>query len=242
MRERKLYQKQRARKGEGRSKNRPVQVSAELHDELSMIKDAYSKRLGRPVTFEQMLRRWIDRLSRIDSDVNDEYQVIRKTRQESEAGAASTAEAVVGGIFKRMQGNGTSLFEEALKEQEEAEAALEEDRRAASSGGDSPATAEDQVQSPEPVAPPEVPADPTEGEVWLKGYYFERNGVRIDALVGTKGAAFYCRFNGRDTGIGPMLYDHHFRFYNSDGIELTKEQAEKISSRIKGHDQFEADH
>ena len=108
--------------------------------------------------------------------------------------------------------------------------------------GDSPAPAEDQVQSPESAATPEVPADPTEGEVWLKGYYFERNGVRIDALVGTKGAAFYCRFNGRDTGIGQMLYDHHFRFYNSDGIELTKEQAEKISSRIKDHDEFEADH
>ena len=34
-----------------------------------------------------MLRRWIDRLSRIDSDVYDEYQVIRKTRLESEAGS-----------------------------------------------------------------------------------------------------------------------------------------------------------
>lgn len=240
MRERKLYEKKRAKKGSGRAKTIPVQVSAELHGELSMIKDAYSKCLGRPVTFEQMLRRWIDRLSRIDSDVNDEYQVIRKTRLETEAGAAITAKEAVSGIFKRMQGNGTSAFAEALKEQEAAEAALEEDRRA--STGDSPAPAEDQVQSPESVATPEVPADPTEGEVWLKGYYFERNGVRIDALVGTKGAAFYCKFNDRDTGIGPMLYDHHFRFYNSDGTELSKEQAEKISSRIKDHDQFEADH
>ena len=113
MRERKLYEKKRARKGSGRAKTIPVQVSAELHGELSMIKDAYSKCLGRPVTFEQMLRRWIDRLPRIDSDVNDEYQVIRKARQESESAAVTTA-------------------------------------------GDSPAPAEDQVQSPEPVATPDV--------------------------------------------------------------------------------------
>jgi hypothetical protein len=148
-------------------------------------------------------------------------------------------------LARRAKKNGTPLKEEAQKEQEVAKAALEEDLHATASdvaASDSPATAEDQVQSPESAATPEVPADPTEGEVWLKGYYFERNGVRIDAFVGTKGAAFYCRFNDRDTGIGPMLYDHHFRFYNSDGIELTKEQAEKISSRIKDHDQFEADH
>ncbi len=145
MRERKLYEKKRARKGSGRAKTIPVQVSAELHDELSMIKDAYSKCLGRPVTFEQMLRRWIDRLSRIDSDVNDEYQVILKTRLESEAGAVTTASGAMSEIYKRMRTNGSSVVQEALKEIETAKEHLKEDLTA---------VAGDQVLSPEPVATP----------------------------------------------------------------------------------------
>lgn len=202
MRERKLYQKRRARKGEGRSKNRPVQVSAELHDELSMIKDAYSKCLGRPVTFEQMLRRWIDRLSRIDSDVNDEYQVIRKTRQESEAGAAGTAGEAVNRLFKRMQGNGTSLFEEALKEQAEAEAALEDDCRAAAASVDSPALAEDQVQSPEPVATPEV----AQGKRSEKRFVHS-DGRQYPALEGSL-TPYYAKVPGRgNVGQRDMFKD-----------------------------------
>ena len=100
--------------------------------------------------------------------------------------------------------------------------------------GDSPAPADDQVQSPEPVATPEVPADPTEGEVWKKGYYFEKDGVRQEAFLGTKGAAFYAVLDGEEIGFGSMMY-RRYKFYNSDGIELTKRQAEKISARIKAN-------
>ena len=99
---------------------------------------------------------------------------------------------------------------------------------------DSPAPAEDQVQSPEPVATPEVPADPTEGEVWKKGYYFEKDGVRQEAFLGTKGAAFYAVLDGEEIGFGSMMY-RRYKFYNSDGIELTKRQAEKISEIIRTH-------
>ena len=145
-RERKLYQKQRARKGAGRSKNRPVQVSAELHDELSIIKDAYSKCLGKPVTFEQMLRRWIDRLPRIDGDVFEEYQLIRETRLTTEAAAVTTARGAMSEIYKRMRTNGSSVVQEALKEIETAEEHLMEDLAAAAGAGDQ--------ESPEPVATP----------------------------------------------------------------------------------------
>ncbi len=226
---------------------RSVSLPASLVEDLQLLKESfeiawYAEEPRKRVTYEKIFERLLSNsgLGHVEPKVYSEFMKAKETRKEFPAVVTRATRGAVSGIFKRMQGNGTSLMEEALKEQEEAEAALEEDRRA--SAGDSPAPAEDQVQSPESVATPEVPADPTEGEVWLKGYYFERNGVRIDALVGTKGAAFYCRFNGRDTGIGPMLYDHHFRFYNSDGTELSKEQAEKISSRIKDHDQFEADH
>lgn len=227
---------------------RSFSLPASLIEDLKLLKDSYEETwkedegVKERVTYEKIFERLLSKsgLGHVDPDVYEEFVKAKETRKEFPAVVTRATRGAVGEIFRRMQSNGTSLIEEALKEQEEAKAALAEDLRA--SAGDSPAPAEDQVQSPEPVATPEVPADPTEGEVWLKGYYFERNGVRIDALVGTKGAAFYCKFNDRDTGIGPMLYDHHFRFYNSDGTELSKEQAEKISSRIKAHDQFEADH
>jgi hypothetical protein len=158
MRERKLYEKKRAKKGTGRAKTIPIQVSAELHQELSIIKAAYGKCLGKTVTFEQMLRRWIDRLPRIDSDVHDKYQIIRKTWLETEAGAARTAKEAMSRIFKRTQSNGTSLMEEAQNEQEDAKAALDEDLRNAVAA-DSPVPAGDQEQSPGPAAAPVVPKE-----------------------------------------------------------------------------------
>lgn len=200
MRERKLYEKKRAAKGSGRAKTIPVQVSAELHGELSTIKGVYTKRLGRTVTFEQMLRRWIDRLSRIDSDVNDEYQVLRKTRLETEDAAVTTARDAVSRIFKRMKDNGTSAFAEALKEQEEAKAALEEDRRA--SAGDSPAPAEDQVRSPEPVATPEV----AQGKRSEKRFVHS-DGRQYPALEGSL-TPYYAKVPGRgNVGQRDMFKD-----------------------------------
>lgn len=191
MRERKLYEKKRAAKGSGRAKTIPVQVSAELHGELSTIKGVYTKRLGRTVTFEQMLRRWIDRLSRIDSDVNDEYQVLRKTRLETEDAAVTTARDAVSRIFKRAQDNGTSAFAEALKEQEAAEAALAEDLRA--SGGDSPAPDGDkETHQPAAAATPDTPREGRKTEK----RFVHPDGRQYPAIPGDK-TPFYARIEGR---------------------------------------------
>lgn len=233
MRGNKLYEKKRAPKGTGRAKTIPVQVSAELHGELSMIKDAYSRRFGRTVTFEQMLRRWVDRLSRIDPDVNKEYQVIRKTRLETEAGAASTAKEAVSGIFKRMQGNGTSLFEEALKEQEEAKATLEEDLHAGASDvavGDSPATAEDQG-SPEPQ----------EGRRrWKEDYWFVApDGHKVKAVIKTvKGnlAFFPEGLSSWGYNYRTLMIQEHWQMVDGRGNELSFQVAQQILK------EFEADH
>jgi len=226
---------------------RSISLPASLVEDLKLLKESFEKvwyKGGEKerVTYEKIFERLLSKsvLGRVESDVYKEFMKAKETRKEFPAVVTRATGGAISGIFKRMQSNGDSLMEEAMKEQDEAKAAFKGERRA--NGSDSPAPTEDQEQSPEPVATPEVPADPTEGEVWLKGYYFEQNGVRIDAFVGTKGAAFYCRLYGRNTGIGTMMYDHHFKFYNSDGIELTKEQAETISRRIKNHDEFEANH
>ena len=230
MRERKLYEKKRAMKGTGRAKTIPVQVSAELHGELTTIKGIYTKRLGRTVTFEQMLRRWIDRLSRIDPDVNKEYQVIRKTRLETEAGAASTAEAIVSGISERMQANGTSFKEEALKEQEVAKAALDEDRHAAASDvtvGDSPATAAEDV--------------PQEGRKrWQEDYWFiDPDGHKVKAVIKTiQGirSFFPERSSSSSRSFRTLMVLEHWKMVDGRGNELSFQVAQQILK------EFEADH
>ena len=222
MRGNKLYEKKRAPKGTGRAKTIPVQVSAELHGELSTIKGVYTKRLGRTVTFEQMLRRWIDRLSRIDPDVNKEYQVIRKTRLETEAGAASTAEAIVSGISERMQANGTSLPEEALKEQEEAKAALEEDRHAAASDvtvGDSPATAAEDV--------PQEGRKRRQDDYW----FINPDGHKVKAVIKTvKGnlAFFPEGLSAWGYNYRTLMVQEHWKMVDERGNEVPFQVAQRI--------------
>ena len=222
MRERKLYEKKRAKKGTGRAKTIPVQVSAELHGELTTIKGIYTKRLGRTVTFEQMLRRWIDRLSRIDPDVNKEYQVIRKTRLETEAGAASTAEAIVGGISERMQANGTSFKEEALKEQEVAKAALDEDRHAAASDvtvGDSPATAAEDV--------PQEGRKRRQDDYW----FINPDGHKVKAVIKTvKGnlAFFPEGLSSWGYNYRTLMVQEHWKMVDERGNEVPFQVAQRI--------------
>ena len=222
MRERKLYEKKRAKKGTGRAKTIPVQVSAELHGELTTIKGIYTKRLGRTVTFEQMLRRWIDRLSRIDPDVNKEYQVIRKTRLETEAGAASTAEAIVSGISERMQANGTSFKEEALKEQEVAKAALDEDRHAAASDvtvGDSPATAAEDV--------PQEGRKRRQDDYW----FINPDGHKVKAVIKTvKGnlAFFPEGLSSWGYNYRTLMVQEHWKMVDERGNEVPFQVAQRI--------------
>lgn len=230
MRERKLYEKKRAKKGTGRAKTIPVQVSAELHSELLMIKDAYSKCLDRTVTFEQMLRRWIERLPRIDSDVSDEYQVIRKTRLETALGAVSTAREAVSGIFERMQGNGTSPFVEAMNEQEEAKAALEEDSRA--SAGDSPAPADQ--GSPEPDISQEGRRRRQESY-----WFIDPDGNKVKAVIKTIQcirAFFPEKSSSPSENFRALMIKKHWKMVDDRGNELSSQVAEQILQ------EFEVDH
>lgn len=201
----------------------PVDVIEELRD----WKRAYEIAWSDPapdgeqytMTYEQLIRRLLEGVKRLDPEVWATHEAARKSREEQEGMMAD---------FRR------SFWSELKSTKAKLDGFYEEMMREIAAEGDSPAPADDQVQSPEPVATPEVPADPTEGEVWKKGYYFEKDGVRQEAFLGTKGAAFYAVLDGEEIGFGSMMY-RRYKFYNSDGIELTKRQAEKISEIIRTH-------
>ena len=83
MRSRKLFTRQKARNGEGRqSVIKHLLLPEELIRELRLYKDAYSICLSRKkdergntipanITWEQMLRRWMDNVGRFDKDVKE---------------------------------------------------------------------------------------------------------------------------------------------------------------------------
>ena len=83
MRTRKLFTRQKAKNGEGRQAViKHLLLPEEVIQELRMFKDAYSVCLSREkdqwgnpipvqVTWEQMLRRWMDNVGRFDKDVKD---------------------------------------------------------------------------------------------------------------------------------------------------------------------------
>lgn len=83
MRERKLFTRKKAKNGEGRqSVIKHLLLPEEVIKELRQYKDAYSVCLSREmdkwgnpvpvqVTWEQMLRRWMDNVGRFDKDVKE---------------------------------------------------------------------------------------------------------------------------------------------------------------------------
>lgn len=134
---------------------RSFSLPASLIEDLKLLKDSYEETwkedegVKERVTYEKIFERLLSKsgLGHVDPDVYEEFVKAKETRKEFPAVVTRATRGAVGEIFRRMQSNGTSLMEEA-------KAALEEDLRA--SAGDSPAPAEDQVQSPESAATPEV--------------------------------------------------------------------------------------
>ena len=94
MRTRKIHTKKKAKNGEGRQANiKHLPLPEEVINELRLYKDAYSACLsnakddeGNPipkrVTWEQMLRRWMDHVGRIDKDVKEHVERTKKRREE----------------------------------------------------------------------------------------------------------------------------------------------------------------
>ncbi len=213
-----------------------IQVPREVKEMLDEFKDAYSACYGRKVSYEQMFRDWMDH-GRIDTKVWKRVQEMKKNSEAFSEVAEDVARKAAEEVAARAEQNGTSLKEEALKEQDEAEAALEDDRRAAAASVDSPAPAEDKVQSPEPVATPEVPVDPTAGEVWNMRYFFERDGEEIEAYRGYW-PGFFAVVDGEERDQKEMMADG-WVLMNEAGIEISPAQAIQISIEIRSREAFE---
>ena len=88
----KFSSKKRGPKGEGRAViYKPVQLPVDLIEDLKIYKDAYGMlfseekdEYGNPipvhVTFEQMLRRWIDNVKRFDKEIQKEVDEYRRIK------------------------------------------------------------------------------------------------------------------------------------------------------------------
>lgn len=85
MKSRKLFTRKKAKNGEGRqSVIKHLLLPEELIRELRLYKDAYSICLSREkdkrvnITWEQMLRRWMDNVGRFDKDVKEYVKTARE--------------------------------------------------------------------------------------------------------------------------------------------------------------------
>ena len=93
MRCNKLFIRERAKKGTGSQvKYAHLQVPEEVAAQLRLYRDYYSKCFGKKVTLEQMLRRWIDQMNRIDKDVYDAFQ---KAKTDTQTPVQELAETVI---------------------------------------------------------------------------------------------------------------------------------------------------
>lgn len=92
MRSRKLYSKERGKYKEGRQADiKHILIPKEVKEELDLFKDAYSICLSREkdesgnpipvkVTYEQMLRRWMEQVGRFDKDVKEIVDAGKRAR------------------------------------------------------------------------------------------------------------------------------------------------------------------
>ena len=75
MRTRKLYVRERGKYRAGRQASiKHILVPQEVKEEMDLFKESYSEVMGQKVTYEQILRRWMDHAGRIDPDVKEKVE------------------------------------------------------------------------------------------------------------------------------------------------------------------------
>lgn len=173
----KLVKKKRGEKGKGRATIfKPINLPEDVIEDLKLYRDIYSIKFspnkdesGNPIpvriSYEQVIRRWMDNVGRFDPEVQSEVQAVKEYRKNH------------------------------------------------------------------PVV--SHPVDPTEGDVWILHYFFERDGEQLEAIAGDM-APFYARLNGRNVGIKALLEDG-WVFMNEVGIEISLDQAIAIRKKISEH-------
>ena len=108
MRANKLFKRQRAEKGSGRTvKIKHLLLPADVVEDLKIFQDCYEicfspdkdddgNTIPIRVTYEQMFRRWMDNIGRIDPDVAKLFPIIKEQRRKNQekmaAGLGLTAE------------------------------------------------------------------------------------------------------------------------------------------------------
>lgn len=212
----------------GKFGNLPLPV--DLIEELRGWKLSYELAWSNPapdgeqyrMTMEQLIRRLLEGVKRLDPEVWAVHESGEKSREEQRRMMADFRKNFWGELFAtktKLDG----LFEGMINE--------------IAADGDSPAAGQEQVKGKEvPAMNPDgtFQVDPTEREVWDLQYFFTNDeGEELEAFVGDK-AAFYCNLNGRSTGMA-MMMKNGWKLMNDAGVELTKEQAVKISQIIKQH-------
>lgn len=173
----KLVKKKRGEKGKGRATIfKPINLPEDVIEDLKLYRDIYGIKFspnkdewGNPIpvriSYEQVIRRWMDNVGRFDPEVQSEVQAVKEYRKNH------------------------------------------------------PAVSH--------------PVDPTEGDVWVLHYFFERDGEQLEAIAGDM-APFYARLNGRNVGIKALLEDG-WVFMNEVGIEISLDQAIAIRKKISEH-------
>ena len=88
--------------------------------------------------------------------------------------------------------------------------------------------------TPEPVLEIVHQVDPTEGEVWDRKYFFEKDGEQVDAKINVKGDSFSAKIGNRFYGV-KELRRKEWVFMNDRRVEITEEQhaAEAVRAKEK---------
>jgi len=85
-----LQEHARSPRGAGRKPVAAIMVPQEVKDMFDCWKDAYSERFGKPVTAEQIMRRWMDGIgtafdATTAKDARKRYRALLQQRKEAEA-------------------------------------------------------------------------------------------------------------------------------------------------------------
>ena len=199
----------------------PVDVIDELRDWKRAYELAWSDPAPQgkqyTMTNEQLIRRLLEGVKRLAPEVWAVHEAREKTRQEQDEMMADFKKSFWPELMQTRK-KLNKFYDEMIGE-------ISKDEPGE---GNSPAPVQEQQPMPDTSA-----VDPTGGDVWDMKYFFEKDGEELEAFVGDK-AAFYCKFDGRSTGMATML-NSGWKLMNDAGIELTKSQAVKISEIIRTH-------
>lgn len=114
---------------------RSVSLPASLVEDLKLLKDSYEDAWKEDegererVTYEKIFERLLSKsgLGHVDPDVYSKFKTAKETRKEFPAVVTRATRNLVAELVARAERNGTTLEEEARKEQEVAKAPLKED-------------------------------------------------------------------------------------------------------------------